>query len=252
MLDKFKTFFSEATEFAGRRAPVAGVFAFSACSVHAVAHLLLDKAEHGTPLYWIAAALIELATAWLTMRIIEQVQQATRSIGRGFGKQDRRFARIMLGAYIGLTVPSFATSVIANRIEFGGDKLLSFLFPVLTVACAAGAAMPDIIEDRKRRKKKETAAQAGEKATKAEEMQAQQRDSWTQALANLGKAADTLRLIAESNSWTRASIAKDLDVSPQAISGHLKRLESAGLIDRSNGSVKLPDGLTEMLKEGGS
>lgn len=249
MIEKLKTALPETMEIAARRAPVAGVFAFSACSVHAVAHMLLDNAVHDTPLYWIAAALIELATAWLVTRIIGQVREATRSIGRGFGKQDRRFARIMLGVYTALASPSFATSVIANRIEFGGDKLLSFLFPVLTVACAAGAAMPDVIEDRKRKKKKEADAQAGEKTTKAEQAQAQQRESWTQAIGSLGKAADTLRLIAASDDWTRASIAQAIDVSPQAVSGHLKRLESKGLVDRSNGDVKLPDGLAEMLKE---
>lgn len=248
MSERLKTFLPKAIEVAATHAPIGGVFAFSACSVHAVAHMLFDAAKHDTPLYWIAAVLIELATAWLVTRIIERFREATRSIGRGFAKQDRRFAWGTLIMYVIFVVPSFITSVVANYIEFGGELLLALLFPVLTAACAAGAAMPGIIEERKRKKQKDKAAQDSDKAAQAGATLAQQKESWTQTLATLGKAAETLRKIAANPDWTRASIAQDLEMSPQAISGHLKKLESMGLIDRSNGRTKLPEGLAELLE----
>lgn len=249
MTEKIKTFLSETSSFIGLRAPLGGVFAFSACSVHAVAHMLFDKAVHDTPLYWVAAALIELATAWLVGRILGQVRDVTRSIGRGWAKQDRRFAWFVLIVYTVLVLPSFITSVIANYIEFDEHGLLAFLFPVLTAACAVGAAMPGLIKARKTQKKKDTDAQDDARSVKAVAKSVQEMEIWRKALASSGSARATLEAIVASPDWTRASIAQDIGVTPQAVSQHLKALATSGLIDRSNGHVVLPDGVVELLKE---
>lgn len=236
--------------FLAQKAPLFGVFAFSACSVHALAHMLLGFAVHDTPLYWLASALIELATAWLATRIIEQVREATRSVGGRYGitKQDRRFAIFALVIYTLFVTPSFTASVVANYMEFGNNKLLAFLFPVLTVACAAGAAMPGIISARKQKKKaEETATKAEDDQSKAAKA-AQKREELAQTLEDLGRTADFLRQLVANPAQTRADLATNMDVAPQTVSYHLQKLEEVGLIDRRDGRVEFADGVIELLE----
>jgi len=266
-LEKMGKRFGELANSLSQRAPLFGVFAFSACSVHALAHMLLKYARHDTPLFWGASAMIELATAWLATRIVEQVREATRSVGGRYGttKQNRRFAIFALIVYSSLAAPSFATSVVANYMEFSDNGLLAFLFPVLTIACAVGAAMPGIISARKQKEKAEEeqskrddaaqkaeeeqsrAAKAAQKAIQEAEESAKKREKTAQTLEDLGRTTDFLRQLVADPAQSRADLAQTLDVAPQTVSYHLQKAEEAGLIDRSNGEVKFADGVVELL-----
>src|SRR5512139_192805 len=125
----------------GGRLPAAGIVAFSGCSVNALAGLLLERASHPTPMLWFAAALVELTTAWLVYQVVEQVRKVTKS---NISKQDRRFYVLVLAAFALLAAPSLSLSVWANALEFG-NLALGFVFPLLSVGCAVGLALPDAV-----------------------------------------------------------------------------------------------------------
>jgi len=222
--------------------PILGILAFSACSIHSVNQLLQSRANHPTPLYTLAAGLIELATAWLVYGVVEQFRTVTKS---RISKQDRRFALSVLVAFTVLAVPSLATSIVANALEFN-DLLLGLLFPGLSVACAVGAALPDATKrhkeerwaqaDESKRKRRATAKQAERKRAQEE---GKRKASADKALARMGKAADTLRLYADNGTLTQVNAAQLLDISRQSVGQHLRKLEQAGFITRDNGVVRI-------------
>ena len=122
--------------------PVAGIVAFSGCSVNALAHWLLSWSLNPTPWYWLAAILVEGCTAWLVWAIVDTLRTFTKS---RISKQDKRFHGIVLLAFMALAIPSVTASVVANFVEFRGNPLLACLFPVLTIACAVGAGLPNVV-----------------------------------------------------------------------------------------------------------
>ncbi|MGD8475367.1 MAG: hypothetical protein PVH59_14715 [Anaerolineae bacterium] len=125
----------------GAKLPVVGIVAFSGCSVNALANLLMRRAAHPTLILWFAAGLVELVMDWLVYQVVEQTRKVTRS---NISKQDRRFYRLVLIAFVLLTVPSLGLSVWANALEFG-SVALGFVFPFLSVGCAVGMALPDTV-----------------------------------------------------------------------------------------------------------
>lgn len=213
------------------RLPILGILAFSGCSIHAMNHLLQSRANHPTPLYTLAAGLIELATAWLVYGAVKQVRAVTKS---RISKQDRRFHTIVLLAFLVLSIPSLAASIIANTLEFG-DPLLGLLFPGLSVACAMGVGLPETTKRHERDKKR----QAEESKRKASARRAQEKAKAAKALAKMGKAAETLRLYTDNGTLTQARAAQLLGISRQAVGGHLAKLEKAGFISRDDGKVEI-------------
>ena len=123
--------------------PVAGIVAFSGCSVNALAHWMLGWSLNPTPWYWLAALLVEGCTAWLVWSIVDTLRTLTRS---RISKQDRRFHKAVFVAFVTLAIPSITASVVANYVEFRGNLLLACLFPVLTIASAVGAGLPDVVK----------------------------------------------------------------------------------------------------------
>jgi hypothetical protein len=135
--------------------PIAGIIAFSGCSVNALAHWMLDWSRSKTPWYWVAALLVEGCTAWLVWSIVDTARTLTKS---RISKQDKRFYKIILLLFVALAIPSISASVVANYVEFQGNPLLSVLFPVLTVASAVGAGLPDVVKRYKEGKKEDKEA----------------------------------------------------------------------------------------------
>lgn len=226
-----------------RLIPGLGIVAFCLCSVNALGNFLLDNAIHDTPLFWLAAVLIELVTAWLAWNIVEQMRKVTRS---RITKQDRRFHLIILAQFSILAIPSLAVSVVANVIEFGGNRLLGLLFPSLAVASAVGVALPEAMKRRtvttaaekaereRKRIKRRTQAEASQREIEATEAQEQRN-----LLATLGKAKATLMLYNANPTLTQESAGQRLGISRQAVGQHLVTLEESGIIERGNGQIKV-------------
>jgi len=218
--------------------PIVGIVAFSGCSVNAVANLFFATAKNDTILFWPAAVLVELCTAWLVWSIVETTRKITKS---NISKQDRRFHSIVLLTFVLLAIPSLSISVISNVLEFGGNILLGFLFPVLSVACAVGAGLPVTVRRYEHQQQEEVqVAQAARKKAQAERKRQQE---LVKRMARLGKAQATLMQLSVNPAQSQASIAQALSISRQAVGQHLERLEQAGAI-RRNG-----DGNIEVLWE---
>ncbi len=246
--------------------PVAGIVAFAGCSVNALANFFFAMAKDDTSFFWVAAALVELYTAWVAWSIVEVGKKLSES---NLARQDRRFYRAVLGAFILLAVPSLSVSVIANRYEFGGNLLLGFLFPLLLVACAVGLAMPQVVskyELDKQAERKEKARERQEKsialqaAVKVAERSAQEEELARQALvkqeaskeqgaaiarqeagnqyARLGQGTKAvLQAFAGNPQASQAQVAQGLRVSRQAVGQHLGKLAAMGAIRRNGDGV---------------
>lgn len=226
------------------RLPVLGILAFSLCSVNSVAHLFINHAQNPTKLLWFAAGLVEVVTAWIVHQVVDNGRKVTKS---NISKQDRRFYGSVLVAFVVLAIPSLSLSVWANTIEFG-DWRLGIQFPLLSVACAVGSAVPSAVA--KFEKAKEKARQEAERkrretekakleAAATTELDRKRQELERQQLAALGKEAETLRHFAGNPAATQAETAEALGVSERTVRNHLGRLEALGLVDRSNGGVKV-------------
>lgn len=234
--------------------PQVGIVAFAACSVHSVGNLLFAKAQHETLLFWLAACLIELCTAWVIWSIVETTRKVTKS---NISKQDRRFYSLVLAAFVVLAIPSLSISVAANVKEFNG-LLLGLLFPSLCVACAVGAAIPETVgkyeeanrqqaeADRKaaaaRRKEKETNRQRAEARRQQAELDRQrleadaeanrQQAAAKQKMLQIGGIGETLSFYQDHPHGTRAQAAEAGSVSERTIRNRLNALEEMGAIER--------------------
>jgi Skp family chaperone for outer membrane proteins len=259
----------------GGRLPVLGILAFSGCSVNAVASLLLEHAAHPTAALWLAAALIEVMTAWLVYQVVEQARKVTRS---NISRQDRRFYGLVLAAFAVLVVPSLSLSVWANALEFG-SLALGFVFPVLTVGCAVGVALPVTVARHEKaleaaraevkRKRAETRAERDRKGAEARQQRAEaeaeaarkeaealrqrleaDRQRLEGTLESLGSAAETLRRYLETPRATQAEMAATLGTSERTIRNHLGRLEDLGIVKRNGQGVELLVSLPESWASG--
>lgn len=221
--------------------PIAGILAFSGCSVSALAHLFFSRAVRGTWLFWAAALLVELCTAWLIWSVVETARKVTKS---NISRQDKRFYSTILVTFLILAIPPLAVSVIANTIEFGGDVLLGSLFPTLSIACAVGAGLPETIKKHESQRQVEASQKQAErkqrqaerkKVARAEQEEARKRQERGKLLASLGNAEATFVKLCQDPTQSQASIAQDLSISRQAVGQHLNKLEELGAIERGNG-----------------
>lgn len=214
-----------------RNLPLGGIVAFSLCSTWSLFQLLTKSAAHPTPLFWLPAVLVELVTAWAVYHVVEQARMVTRS---NISKQDRRFYGLMLGAFAVVVIPTLGASVWANSLEFG-NVLLGVLFPVGSIGCAVGVALPDTMRRYERRKESEAAERKAErKARQAARKRAQEVDK---RLSSLGKAGATFVILRQDPSQSQSSIAQALSISRQAVSQHFDKLEQAGAIKRNGGDA---------------
>lgn len=209
--------------------PILGIIAFSLCSVWSLYHLFVSNAQHPTPLFWIPATLTELVTAWAVHSLAEYIRRLTRS---NISNQDRRFYRIVVIFFGVVAMPTLAVSVWANSIEFG-SILLGSLFPIASITCAVGSALPKVVTKHERQRQEEaTKAQAERKARQAERKKEQER---RKKLASLGKARATFEQLVANPEQSQASIAQALSITRQAVGNHMAKLEQAGAIRRNNG-----------------
>jgi biotin operon repressor len=209
------------------RLPVVGILAFSLCSVNSVAHLFMTNAKNPTELLWFAAGLVEVVTAWIVHQVVDNGRKVTKS---NISKQDRRFYGSVLAAFAVLAIPSLSLSIAANTLEFG-DWRLGIQFPLLSVACAVGSAVPSAVArfEKGKRQAKES----------REQSERERKQAMRNILSTLGKAGETLLLFASNPALSQASAAQELAISRQAVGQHLSKLETLGLVDRSNGGVKV-------------
>lgn len=140
--------------------PVLGILAFSLCSVNSIYHLLTSSAQHPGHLYYLPAFLVEIVTAWSVHQIVTQVRELTKS---RISKQDRRFYVVVALAFVCVALPLVGTSAWANTVEFDGNLILGTLFPIASVGCAVGAALPQVAAKHEARKAESKAAKAGTK-----------------------------------------------------------------------------------------
>lgn len=235
------------------RLPVLGIVAFSACSINSVANLFLSRARHPTPFLWGAAGLVEIVTAWIIFQVVENARKITKS---NISKQDRRFYGGVLGAFTILAVPPLALSIVANSIEFDNVGL-GIIFPLLSVACAVGSALPETVqkfeksrenanldaqkEKERKRKEKERKEHERRGQAQAREMQEQRQleQELVKRLESLGNAVETLRQYAGNPKATQASVAQELGISRQAVGQHLRKLEQANLVKRDGQGIEV-------------
>ncbi len=233
------------------RLPAIGIVAFSACSVNSLANLFLGSAEHPTPMLWVASALVELTTAWVVYQVVENARKVTKS---NISRQDRRFYSLVLGAFLLLALPPLGLSVYANALEFG-SVWMGIVFPLLSVACAVGYAMPDAVGRFEQRKatdrqeaesKRRERAKAKQKAAEAEaeqrriEAEIRQKEAEAEAekrriLSKMGKSTPVFALIEAEPTLTHDEIAQKLGISRQTVGYHISKLEALGALG-SNGS----------------
>jgi len=231
--------------------PIAGIIAFSLCSVTSIYYLLAGHARHPSPVLWLPAVLVELVTAWAVWQIVEQA----RLVSRSKRNQDRRFHSGILAAFVVVALPLLTLSVWANTTEFQ-NLLLGFMFPVASIGCAIGAALPETVEtyakrnqalaqtqaNERKRKQKEKECKSEESARRARERQAQLEESKGQAerqlVASLGKAGETLQEYLANPTQSQASVAQALGITRQAVGQHLSKLEKAGVIKRNGQGIE--------------
>jgi len=210
------------------RLPLVGIVAFSGCSVNALANLFIENARHDTWLFWAAAVLVELTTAWLVWSSVETLRKVTKS---NISKQDRKFYGIILALFVALSIPSLALSIIANANEFGGDPLLSGVFPLLSVACAAGAALPETVQKREQQRVEEKAEERKQRAESR-----QRRAEERKLRAEYGKTAlQILRLLEAEPGISQAEIGQRLGRKRQTVSYHVQKMTENNVIKGGNG-----------------
>ena len=222
---------------ATRLLPIAGIVAFSLCSVNSVAHLFLDAARYPTATLWLSAALVELVTAWLVFQAVQTARQVTKS---RISKQDRRFYGGALITFLVLSVPSLGLSVAANTREFG-SLLLGVQFPLLSVGCAVGAAVPDAVArfEQARASERQEAAKERKERAREKQVDANQAQEVSKLLPMRGKIRQTLRQYAIDPMQTQSSVAQKIGLSRQAVGEHLTRLEGLGLIRRNGRGIEV-------------
>ena len=242
------------------RLPLAGVVTFAMGSVHSLRQMFGAWAQHDNPwLFWPLAAAIELTTAIIVWQLVGTLRVVTKTHQTD---ENRRFYGILAGVLGVLALPSLATSVIANYVEFGGNYGLALLCPVMAVACAVMAAIPEAENrfqemkeaERKRaetkRKERAAAKEAKRQAAEArrqqqemeaeagrkrQEMERQAAEIRRQLFGSLGPAGQTLVIIEANPKATQAEIAELAQCSERTVRNHINTLEAAGLMRRNNG-----------------
>lgn len=209
--------------------PLAGIVAFSLCSCYSLYQLFNGMAKHPTWLFAIPAILTEVVTAWVVYQSVEQIRRITLSHSL---KQDRRFYAIILALFVTVAIPTLAASVWANTLEFG-SVLLGLLFPMASIGCAIGVALPDVIEQHRRRKQADE--EARKQAIGQRKQERKSRQEVAALLATMGNEGATLRQLAVNPRQSLSTIAQSLSISRQAVSKHVSHLEQLGAI-RRNGS----------------
>ena len=228
--------------------PTVGILAFSACSVESLHGLLDNSAGSLGDTLWFAAVMVELTTAWLVFQVVEQGRRLTRS---NISKQDRRFYGIMFVVFAILSVPSLALSFAANTVEFS-TPWLGWVFPVMSVGCAVGAAMPGV-EDRYRQtkadekqivaerkaEKAKSKAEAGRQMAEKAQREAEKRQVGAELEQTLGSLSPSARSVLDELRQTpgksQADMAQALGIKRQSVGYHVGQLKKAGLVT-SNGS----------------
>lgn len=238
--------------------PVLGILAFSLCSVNSIFHLLSSNALHPSPVLWLPAVLVELVTAWAVYQVVETMRKLTKS---RISKQDRRFYLGILAAFVAVSLPLVGTSVWANVVEFGGSIALGALFPVASIGCAIGAALPQVtqkylkdkeavkIAQSKARSEKQREArekrvrserEASEKQREASEKQratvAQEQEN---TLRSLGSERETYSAYLENPGATQAQIAEIIGKSRRTVVSHTAKLEQQGIIKRNGNGLEV-------------
>jgi len=242
------------------RLPLVGVIVFAMGSVHSLRQMFGAWAQHDNPwLFWPLAVAIELTTAIIVWKLVETLRVVTKTHQTD---ENRRFYGILAGVLGILALPSLATSVVANYIEFNGNYGLALLCPVMAVACAVMAAVPEAESrfqkmkemERKRaeaRRKERAAAEErkrqqaearrqqqemeAEAERKRQEMERQAEEIRRQLFGSLGPAGQTLELYRANPKATQAEIAELAQCSERTIRNHLEALIGAGLMRRNNG-----------------
>lgn len=233
--------------------PVLGIVAFSLCSTWSLFNLFYGRATHPTPLYWLPAVLVELVTAWIVAQVVGQIRNVTKS---NLSKQDRRFFAIILTAFVLVAGPLVGVSVWANALEFS-SLVLGVLFPVSSIGCAVGAALPDAVQKFEKRKEKERKEQAEERRKKAEAKakeaeerrkaaEAAQREAEARAKAQaerrrmmekMGRSAEVFALIEAEPALTQDEIGERLGITRQTVGYHIDKLAAMGALP-SDGNGK--------------
>lgn len=210
------------------RLPIAGIVAFSLCSTWSLFNLFYGAAKHPTPLYWLPAVLVELVTAWVVAQVVSNVRSLTKS---NISKQDRRFYTIVTGAFVLVAGPLVALSTWANTLEFD-NLLLGTTFPVASIGCAIGAALPDAVSKFERKRAEERRERRRKRRERRKERQ--HREKLASKIDKLGRTGDVLALYRDDPTLTQAEAGEKLGISRQTVSYHLSKLENEGLIE-SNG-----------------
>lgn len=224
--------------------PILGILAFSGCSVNALANLFFGAAQHDNPLFWAAAGLVELCTAWLVWSIVETMRKLTKS---NISNQDRRFHSFILTFFIVLAIPSLSVSVVANVREFDGNLLLGCLFPIMSIACAVGAGLPGTVRKREAekvkeaevvRKGREAKRKEKAKAAEAKRKELEAKKEWEAKLMGLcDNALEILRAYAANPVQSKSAVGKELGIDRKLVGYHLERLDSQELVQREDGQV---------------
>jgi len=173
------------SRFVQAKAPALGIAAFSAASINSVANLFLGRAVHPTQVLWASAALVELCTAWLVYQVVDVGRKLTRS---NISKQDKRFYAGVVVVFFILSLFPLGLSIAANTLEFGNPGL-GVIFPVLSVACAVGLALPDAV-----------ASYEGDRAVEREKAKAEKAEK------EAGREIERLRLQIEEAERLRLQI----------------------------------------------
>lgn len=225
--------------------PFVGVLAFSMYSVASVYYLLEKRAAHPHPMLWFAAALVELTTAWIVAQVVGTFRKVTRS---NISKQDRRFYSGVLTAFLALCAPSLGLSIWANTVEFG-TRWLGVMFPLLSVGCAMGAALPGVAAKREKDKAKARLESDKKRAKNArakaelEQVAAQAEQTRAELEQRLGTLSAVSRQVLDE--WARnprqvqADIAQAIGVTRQVVGYHTAQLEKAGFISRNDGKLEV-------------
>jgi DNA-binding transcriptional ArsR family regulator len=221
--------------------PVGGIVAFSLCSVTSIYHLLAERARNPSSVLWLPSVLIELVTAWVVTQVVEQGRRVTRS---NISKQDRRFYAGVLAAFISVALPLLATSVWANAVEFQ-SVALGALFPIGSIGCAVGAALPEVTERYRQTRQAERQAKARQRQAKARQKEAEARQAEAertqrrrQKMDELGKSAPVLELYRANPMLNQAEAAEELGISRQTVGYHLSKLAEVGAIRRNGEGVE--------------
>jgi flagellar biosynthesis GTPase FlhF len=242
------------------RLPLAGVVTFAMGSVHSLRQMFGAWAQHDNAwLFWPLAAAIELTTAIIVWQLVGTLRVVTKS---NQTKENRHFYGILAGILGVLALPSLATSVVANYIEFSGNYGLALLCPVMAVACAVMAAVPEAESrflEMKETERKRAETRRKEKATekerkrqqaearrqqqemeaeaerKRQEMERQAEEIRRQLFGSLGAAGQTLELYRANPKATQAEIAELAQCSERTIRNHINTLITAGLMRPNNG-----------------